>query len=90
MSFFLCYRTLLYNSEIYNGTVLHSQPMLMGMDSSKQYYGIYLDTRGAPVQLEVMPGYEKKLIEHNGCVILLQHFAKCKNQKCIFFLLKIA
>ena len=35
------------------------------MDSSKQYYGIYLDTRGAPVQLEVMPGYEKKLIEHN-------------------------
>ena len=60
MSFFLCYRTLLYNSEIYNGTVLHSQPMFMGMDSSKQYYGIYLDTRGAPVQLEVMPGYEKK------------------------------
>ena len=65
MSFFLCYRTLLYNSEIYNGTVLHSQPMFMGMDSSKQYYGIYLDTRGAPVQLEVMPGYEKKMIEHN-------------------------
>ena len=62
---------MLYNSEIYNGTVLHSQPMFMGMDSSKQYYGIYLDTRGAPVQLEVMPGYEKKWLN----IILEEQFS---------------
>ena len=59
--FFFSYcRTLLYHSELYNGTILHSHPFFMGMDRSRQYYGIYLETKGSPLQMEVMPGYETK------------------------------
>ena len=54
----IIYRSLLYNTAGMkeNRTRLHSHPIFMGMDDGRQYYGVYLETGGAPVEIEVMPG----------------------------------
>ena len=48
------YRRLLYNSGP-NG-VQHSHPIFLGMDEGRQYYGVYIETDGAPIEIGTMPG----------------------------------
>ena len=49
-------RSWLYNSERSSDGVLHSHPIFMGMDDGRLYYGIYLETGGAGIEIEAMPG----------------------------------
>lgn len=43
---------------------LHSHPIFIGLDDKRHvaddggrfYYGVYLETNGAPIEIETMPG----------------------------------
>lgn len=49
-------RKLLYNTNNMGFHNMHSVPLFIGMNKAFEYYGVYIDTNGAPVEIEAMPG----------------------------------